>query len=1210
MIKKLFQQVPGSRKLFAASILFGSVGGLLLIAEALYLAGVVDGAFLRGSRLSALMPAMYMLLGIIAVRGLLHMASDYTSAQMAQGIKSDLRLRLVRKLSDLGPQYAKGERSGELLGTVYEGVEQLENYLAKYLPQMALSMFVPMAVFFVVAGTDWISAVVYIVTLPLLVVFMILIGKAAKAKTDRQFQMLGRLGGHFHEVLRGLTTLKIFNRSRAQLDIIGRISEEHRRSTMGTLRLAFMSAFAMELFATLSTAIIAVFLGLRLVEGEIGFQQAFLVLLLTPEFYAPVRALGTQFHAGMNGVTAAGRIFDILNTEPRGWTEFEGAQTLPQRPNGYRIVFEGVSVRYAGEERYALTNLWLTLEPGERIAVAGPTGSGKSTLLDLLQGFVKPSEGRILIDGVEMSQLSMSWWRKEQSVLSQHIHLFHGTVKDNIRLSRPEATDEQIAVAAHAAQAGAFIKALPHGYDTPLGEAVRLSGGQAQRIAIARTMLRNASLVLLDEPTSGLDSMHQRAVTDALHTWLQGRLSVTVAHRLETVRQADRIIMLREGQVVETGTPGELIAAGGLFAEMIAAYNRDQVNEPRLLPLSQVEQEVVFLKDQTGQNERKLATNRESADKGQLKTFTRLMDLIAPYKWRALLALMLGFATVAANVGLMGTSGHLIAQAALRPENVLLLYIPIVGVRFFGISRGVLRYLERLASHDLTFRILHRMRVWLYGNLEPKGVRLFENKRSGDVLGSVISDVDQLQNFYLRIVAPPIVFALTVILGFILMVRQQLELGFLLAGMMLLSGLVVPWISHRLGRSRGEALVEARSNLYEETSDMLSGLAILISFGEIETTQKRIGHIQSRLNVSQQNQNRIAAITGGTMTGLSHLAMWMILITAIPLVTSGSISGAVVPALVLISLACFEAVSPLPLAFQQFGQTLASGERLFRLEDEGSEFESESVGFRSVEERPAHWSAEVKGLALQYAPDEAAAVRDVTLSLAQGRQIAVVGESGSGKSTLLQAMLKLRPYQAGSITINGTELSQLSEESVRSQFAVVSQHVQLFNATVADNLRLGRTEATLDDLRAAAQLAEIDETIMRLPNGYDTIIGEWGAKLSGGERQRIALARALVRKAPAILFDEPATGLDSLTEQAFHINIASLLQDKAVLWITHRLSGLEQMDEIIVLHNGVVYERGLHEELLAHKGMYWQMWQLEREREYSTELYRNTRVSG
>lgn len=1210
MIKKLFQQAAGSRKLFVMSVLFGSIGGLLLIAEALYIAGVVDGAFLGGKNLAALMPSLYMLLGVIGLRALIHMASDYASAQMAQRIKSDLRMRLVKKLGDLGPQYAKGERSGELIATLYEGVEQLESYLSKYLPQVALSMFVPMAIFAVVAGTDFLSAAVYAITLPLLVFFMILIGKFTKQKTDRQYRLLGRLGGHFHEVLRGLTTLKIFNRSRAQLEIIGKISEEHRRSTMSTLRLAFLSAFVMELFATLSTAVIAVFLGLRLVDGHIGFYHAFLILLLTPEFYAPVRALGTQFHAGMNGVSAANRIFDILNTEPQGWTEHEDARTLSHRPEGYRIAFEGVSVKYPGENKYALSNLWLTIEPGERVAVAGPTGSGKSTLLDLLQGFVKPSEGRILIDGVELSELSIAWWRRQQSVLAQRVHLFHGTVSDNIRLSRPDASTEEIATAARIAQADSFVKELPQGYDTPLGEAVRLSGGQAQRIGIARTLLRDASLIMLDEPTSGLDAMHERAVTEGLNEWLKGRMSITVAHRLETVMTADRVIMLDNGKLVEAGSPAELIAADGLFASMVRAVNpgkRDKAGDGLLKEKTETLKPEPIIRYEA--NKESAATDTGGGSQ-KMRTLWRLVGLVRPNKWRALVSVLLGFGTIAASVGLMGTSGHLIAQAALRPENILMLYVPIVGVRFFGISRGVLRYLERLASHDLTFRILHRLRVWVYGKIEPKGVRLLENKRSGDVLGTVISDVDQLQNFYLRIFAPPIVFLLTVVLGFVLLAQQELELGVLLVGMMLVSGIALPWISHMLGKKRGQDIVRGRAHMYEETSDLLGGLAALLNFGQAGAMERRMADIQAQLNKSQSGQHWITAVSGGITTGLTQLSMWLVLLVAIPLSASGAVDKAMLPAIVLIVLASFEAVAPLPLSFQMFGQTIASGERLFRLADESEEQEQCAAAQSAAVPQSGKWKAELQGLSLHYAPDDPAAISNISLTLTQGKQIAVVGESGAGKSTLLQAMLKLRPYQVGTAAINGADLRELSEESVRDQFAVVSQQVQLFNATVADNLRLGRADATMEELREAARIAEVDDTIMALPQGYDTIIGEWGAKLSGGERQRIALARALVRKAPAILFDEPATGLDPLTEKAFHTNIDSQLQDKAALWITHRLSGLERMDEIIVLQSGVVYERGTHEELLERKGMYWQLWQLEREREWSRLMHGEARMTS
>lgn len=1242
-MKKLIRQSKGTRKLFAASILFGVIGGAIMIAEAVYLSETVNDAFLNGFGLHAVMPALYMLLALIAVRAVVHGIAEYMADRMAGGIKSELRLRLARKLTELGPQYGKSERSGELISTVYEGVEQLETYLAKYVPQVAMSMLIPAAVFCVAAGLDTITAIVYAITLPLLIVFMILIGIAAQAKTDRQFKLLGRLGGHFYEVLRGLPTLKIFNRSREQIDIISRISEEHRRSTMGTLRLAFLSAFVMELFATLSTAMVAVFLGVRLVDGDIGFQHAFLVLLLTPEFYAPVRALGTQFHAGRNGMAAAKRIFAILDTEPQGLVEKEDGLRLDDGGRGYRIQFQNVTVTYPGMDRPALSNLSVTMEPGERIALVGATGSGKSTILDLLQGFIKPSEGRILINGVELSSLSLQWWRGELAVVPQKVHLFRGTVMDNIALGHPDAGEEEITAAARAACADDFIQQLPDGYHTVLEEAVQLSGGQAQRIAMARALLRDSRLMLMDEPTSGLDIASEEALKSSMEQVMKGRMSITVAHRLETVRDADRIIVLADGKLEEAGSPRELRQSGGVYARMLAAYRREgeqladeavqrgdwdaRYDGERMQSAEQLSAgahnraELPTSRQGDRTEVAAQATSGASANDGGKRasstaasTLLRLLQFLWPYKWRTLLAIVLGFAVIGANVGLMGTSGYLIAKAALQPETILLLYIPIVGVRFFGLSRGVLRYLERLVSHDLTFRVLHRIRVWLYERLEPRGAVLLEQRRSGDLLGSIISDVDQLQNLYLRVIAPPVVAVLTVTLGFIVLGSHHMLLGAVLAGMLLLAGALVPWLSHRIGRENGRGLVQSRAEMYTELSDMMSGMPALSLYGRKEEALTGVERIQQRLGQQQQKHNRIAAITSGLMVGASHFTMWLVLMLAIPLVASGAIPGYALPALVMMSLACFEAIMPLPQSFQHYGQTVSAGERLFRMAEEwegAAESDRASEGTaenaeqcdreRERTERIGRmpWRLHAANLSYRYSESAPYALRDVSLTLAQGRQVAIVGESGSGKSTLLQLLLKLRPLDEGTMVIDGRPIGEWTEQSLRAQFAVVSQHVQLFNMSVADNLKLGKREATIEELHAAARTANIHDMIMALPNGYDTMIGEWGEKLSGGERQRIALARALLMDAPALLFDEPATGLDSLTERAFREGVQERLKHKAVLWITHQLTGMEKMDEIIVLDNGAVAERGTHSELLQRKGAYYRLWKLQKERELS-----------
>ncbi|URN94620.1 MAG: thiol reductant ABC exporter subunit CydD [Candidatus Pristimantibacillus lignocellulolyticus] len=1265
-MKRLFQQVHNSRKLFVISVIFGCLGGLILIAEAYYVANIVDDVFLEGLGLAEVKLMLALLLAVIIIRALLHMVSDYTASKLAQGIKSELRLRLVKKLGDLGPEYSKEERSGELVSTLYEGVEQLENYLAKYVPQIVLSMFVPFAIFVLVVGQDGLSALVYAITLPLLILFMILIGKFTKSRTDRQYKLLGRLGGHFQEILRGMETLKIFNRSKAQLQIIGKISEEHRKSTMATLKLAFLSAFVMELFATISTAVIAVFLGLRLVKGQMEFYDAFLILLLTPEFYAPIRALGTQFHSGMNGASAATRIFNILDAKPSGYVEKEdGLKPASVQANGYRIQFQHVTVHYEGYETPALHDVSFTVEPGQQLAIVGATGAGKSTILDLLQGFIKPTSGKILIDGVDLAELSIGHWRKQLSTVSQKVHLFHGTIRENILLGLEHVTDEQVRNILEQAGADRFVSQLPQGLNTKLGDAIQLSGGQIQRLAIARALLRHdAKLILLDEATNGLDVFHEQLVHNNLKQWIQGRSAVIVAHQLESITSSDYILVLKDGEVAESGSPAHVLAKDGLFAQMITASkgHEDATNghdTPKVTSTSAKSE--LRIESSTTDRAQKVVTStapyesvnwtktkqtKHAQDNEEAFSFrsiwkaTRnLMTFLAQYKWLALCAVLLSFATIAANIGLMGTSGYLIAKAALQPENILMIYVPIVGVRFFGISRSVFRYLERLASHNVTFKVLHRLRIWLYERLEPKGITLFQHKRGGDVLGSVISDIEQLQNFYLRLFSPPVVYALTVVLtvGFLSTVHIKLAIVSLI--MLVIAGVVIPYIGYRNGKQRGVQLVNARIGLYEHALDLLRGMATIQQFGTFTSSQQQITKVQDQLNHLQLQEHRNTSLNNGLMTAITQLSMWVMLIISIPLIVDGSIAPYMLPAILLITLASFEAAAPLPQAFQMSSGIATAANRLFVLADDQEQpstvseqgivnkqsfvpnentndivkrfITTEQLSLKAVDnnldslsskEQTNNWQCDLSNVQFSYENRNHIALEGINLTLKKGRKMAVVGESGAGKSTLLHAILKLSPITNGEISINGMNYDQCSEEQVRSQYAVVSQQVQLFNATVAENLRLGNQAATLEQLRVAAQIAEIDSFIMSLPSGYNTMIGEYGAKLSGGQRQRLALARAIIRQSNAILLDEPATGLDRLTQKAFHDNMREMMVTHAVLWITHRLADITDMDEIIVLKQGRIVEQGTHEQLMDAKGHYYDMWCLERSKDWEQNV--------
>jgi ABC-type transport system involved in cytochrome bd biosynthesis fused ATPase/permease subunit len=365
-------------------------------------------------------------------------------------------------------------------------------------------------------------------------------------------------------------------------------------------------------------------------------------------------------------------------------------------------------------------------------------------------------------------------------------------------------------------------------------------------------------------------------------------------------------------------------------------------------------------------------------------------------------------------------------------------------------------------------------------------------------------------------------------------------------------------------------------------------------YGRIEESIARWEINQKRINQLQSQQHRIGAFIGGLMVLLTNMAMWISLLITIGLTASHQLNGIAIPTVILVVLACFEAVNPLPLAFQQWSQTKASAERLFQLADSSS-----SIPYKDEPKQLSVQDSQtlrVCNLHFQYTAQETEVLRGIDFTLTPGKHIAVVGESGAGKSSILQALLKLRPYQAGSIQLFGSELSQLSESYVRKQFAVVSQDTYLFNTTIAENLRLGKPDATLAELEAAAWTAQLHDWIVKLPEGYETIVGEWGTRLSGGERQRLSLARALLRQAPIVLFDEPTTGLDSLTEKAFIASVRTALQDRAVIWITHRLIGLEIMDEILVLRNGQIIEHGVHQDLLDRKGYFSQLLQLQEER--------------
>ncbi|HHW14699.1 MAG TPA: thiol reductant ABC exporter subunit CydD, partial [Firmicutes bacterium] len=477
------------------------------------------------------------------------------------------------RLTALGPVFAAGERRGELVTALTEGVDALEPYLARYLPQLALTALVPLLILGFVFPADRLSGFLLLLTAPLLPLFMALIGRETERLSERQWATLGRLGAHFLDVLQGLDTLKLFGRSREQAAVIAQASQDFHAATLRVLRVAFLSALALELLASLSTALVAVTLGLRLLAGRLPFGRALFVLLLVPEFYAPFRLLASRFHAGLAGASASRRLSALLAsaTAPDGSLPTDSADL--RRGTALSLTLEDVHFAYDGGTRPALSGVSFVLRPGERVALVGPSGAGKSTLLRLILRFLRPDRGWILVDGRPLSEIPAGEWYRQVALVPQEPHLFYGTAAENLRLAAPGASDTELRAAAKLAGADEFLRRLPQGYDTLLGErGLRLSGGEAQRLALARAFLKDAPLLLLDEPAAGLDPESEALVQEALARLGAGRTVLAVAHRLSTAAQADRIVVLDGGRVVEEGRHSDLLAQNGLYARLARAW--------------------------------------------------------------------------------------------------------------------------------------------------------------------------------------------------------------------------------------------------------------------------------------------------------------------------------------------------------------------------------------------------------------------------------------------------------------------------------------------------------------------------------------------------------------------------------------------------------------------------------------------------------------
>ena len=569
---RLLKQIRLVWKVLGVALLAGLLAGIATVLQARQLSSIIARVFLDKQTLSMVGPLLLALLLILLARAALTYISDVFANRAALNVKQHLRDQLTGHLLALGPSYVQSERSGELVNTATQGIEALEAYFSQYLPQLVLAGLLPVAYLIIAFPTDPLSALVLLLTGPLIPFFMFLIGSMSERLTRRQWTTLGRMSAYFLDTLQGITTLKALGRSQDQAERIEQVSERYRAVTMSVLRVTFLSALVLELFSTIGTAIIAVEVGLRLLYGRMTFENALFILLLAPEFYLPLRNLGLRFHASMSGVSAAQSIFAILSQPVRAPAGTgQPREVSLRRP--FTLTFDHVNYTYPERSQAALSGVSMSIQSGQTVALVGPSGAGKSTLAGMLLRFMQPDGGEIRVSGILLDEIPVEAWRAQIAWVPQQPYLFHGTLAENLRIARPGASVEALRQASAQASLSDWIDTLPLGFDTQVGEGgAQLSGGQAQRLALARAFLRDAPFLILDEPTAHLDVEQEHLLQESSRRLRSGRTALVIAHRLPTAAGADQIIVLDEGRVVEQGLHADLFARQGVYARLVSAY--------------------------------------------------------------------------------------------------------------------------------------------------------------------------------------------------------------------------------------------------------------------------------------------------------------------------------------------------------------------------------------------------------------------------------------------------------------------------------------------------------------------------------------------------------------------------------------------------------------------------------------------------------------
>ena len=1111
---------------------------MLVVWQAWLLAHMIAAAGEPGDR-SGLAPAFGLLGLVLLGRAGLSWLTTWLAHRSAAAVKSQLRneilaARLSRPSSDTS--------TAHLVTLVTQGLDALDGYFSQYLPQLMLALTVPLITGAAVLFADWRSAVILALTLPLIPLFMALVGWATETQVRRRWRHQTRLASHFADLVTGLPTLQVFSRARAQAEGLLRTERANRAETMHTLRISFLSAFVLELLTTLAVAIVAVTIGTRLVYHGVDFTTALFVLVLAPEVYLPVRQVGVHYHNSADGVAAAESAFAEIDRAAEQGLAGEPADRHPG------LVISEVSHRY--HETVALAPVSLSLAPGEVVALTGPSGAGKSTLLLALLGLLNPTEGQISLEGRGLATTGIEAWRRQLAYVPQTPGMVAGDVADNVRIGWEPACDQEVRQAlARAGAAGLDT-------DTPVSDdGEGLSAGQRRRVAIARALLRidhGARYLILDEPTAGLDADAEATVLASVRA--SGAGVLVVSHRPAVLAAADRVVRIPlPDQTVDAqqraeplnSTPPvppdtDLPAAVPAPHHLKTPNAQQRTNNPTSDPSGSHATDSPaavphHLKTPNPAQQRAEAldstppvppdTDLPAAVPARPGTWWRLVrELLGEVpggRWRLGLAVLLAAGASAASVALLGVAAWLISKAAQHPP-FLELSVAAVGVRFFGISRAVLRYLERLVGHDLALRMRSALRLRSYRALARTTLL---GRRHGDLLVRVVADVEAIQDVLVRVVLP-FAAAAVVIAGTTAMLgRFSPAAAAVLLATAVLAGLVVPVWAQRASRAADQTVTPLRGELGNRVHEAVRAGVDLVVYGAQRPYLERIRGIDQRLRQAEQQATGVRAVAAGAQVVAAGVAVLAGLWIGGQAVAAGQLGPRLLAVLALTPLALHESLAGLSQAAQSLTRARAGLDRVRAI------LTAPPVGRGDA---PAQVSDTARltatGLSIGW-PGRAPVAAPIDLDLAPGQAVAVVGPSGAGKTTLAATLLGLIPPLAGRLDSLG-------------RIGYLAQDAHIFATSIAENVRIGNKDATDQQVQAALAGAGL-----ALP--ADRVVAERGATLSGGEARRLALARLLAGRYDLLVLDEPTEHLDPETAVALIDDIWAGLGTRPVLVLTH-----------------------------------------------------------